>query len=181
MNSPFKLVEERLVHQGKVIALYECDFEGPDGTTFRRDVARHPGAVSVVAVAADHTVTMVRQFRAALDSDLLEIPAGKIDAEDDSPLITAQRELMEEVGLAAEHWELLISFAQSPGFCDEMNHVFLATELSSVSRRVDGIEEAQMTLHQVPLTDVPGLIESGQLIDGKSVVGLLLALRKLGV
>ena len=181
MASPFRLVEERLVHQGKVIGLYECDYEAPDGTCFTRDVARHPGAVSVVAIGDDHTVTMVRQFRAALDSDLLEIPAGKIDPTDDSPLTTAKRVLTEEVGLAAGHWELLISFAQSPGFCDEMNHVFLATELSSVPRSVDGVEEEHMTIHQVPLADIPGLIDAGQLIDGKSVIGLLLALRTLGV
>ncbi len=91
MASPFRLVEERLVHQGKVIGLYECDYEAADGTTFTRDIARHPGAVSVVAIADDHTVTMVRQFRAALDADLLEIPAGKIDPTDDSPLTTAKR------------------------------------------------------------------------------------------
>ncbi len=62
-----------------------------------------------------------------------------------------------------------------------MNHVFLATELSPVPRSVDGIEEEYMTIHQVALADIPGLIDSGRLIDGKSVIGLLLALRKLGV
>jgi 8-oxo-dGTP pyrophosphatase MutT (NUDIX family) len=180
MASTFERVDSRLVHSGHIVQFYVESFVGPSGERFDRDVIRHPGAASVVPLHDDGTVTLVRQFRAALGRELLEIPAGKIDVEGESPELTVQRELAEEVGLVADRLVLLSSFVQSPGFCDEVNHVFLATGLSETERSVQGVEEEHMTIHRVALRDVPDLIASGELVDGKSIVGLMIALHQLG-
>lgn len=179
MASTFERVESRLIHSGHIVQFYVESFVGPDGERFDRDVIRHPGAASVVPLHDDGTVTLVRQFRAALGEELLEIPAGKIDVAGESPELTVHRELAEEVGLVASQLVLLSSFVQSPGFCDEVNHVFLATGLSETQRSVQGIEEEHMTIHRVALLDVPELIASGELVDGKSIVGLMIAFHQL--
>ncbi len=81
----FRRVDERVLHRGYVITLAEGTFAAPDGTEFTREVVHHPGAVSVVPLHDDGTVTLVRQYRAAIDDDLLEIPAGKRDVEGEAP------------------------------------------------------------------------------------------------
>ena len=175
----FRKLDETLLHQGHSISLVETEFEAPDGTRFRRDVVHHPGAVSVVAVHDDHTAVMVRQYRAALEREILEIPAGKRDVEGEPPEVTAGRELAEEVGLVAEHIELLGEFYNSPGFCDEHSFTYLATGLTTCARAPVGPEESVMEILHVPLDDVPGLITSGELTDAKSIIGLLLARERL--
>ena len=174
-ESAFRRVDERLIHRGHVVEFWSVSFEDDRGRRFERDVIRHPGAVGVVALTDDGTVVMVRQFRAALGGDLLEIPAGKLDVHGEPPLETAQRELVEEVGYQAGRWDHLASYAQSPGFSDEIFHVFLARDLRPVARDVQGIEEEHMTIEHLPLADAPALIAAGGLSDGKSIIGLLLA------
>jgi len=127
----FRKLEETLLHRAHSISLVEAEIEGPDGRRFRRDIVHHPGAVSVVAVRDDGRAVLVQQYRAALDADVLEIPAGKRDVEGETPEATAARELAEEVGLVAEHIELLGEFYNSPGFCDEHSFTYLATGLTS--------------------------------------------------
>lgn len=179
-SSAFERVNSRLVHQGYIVSFHVDTFTDPTGELFDRDVVHHPGAASVVPLHDDGTVTMVRQFRAAIGRDLLEIPAGKIDVPGESPEVTVRRELVEEVGLIAERLEPLIDLNQSPGFCDEVNHIFLATGLTSTERSVQGIEERHMTVERIALDDVAELIASGVLTDAKTVTGLLLTLRHLG-
>lgn len=166
-----------MLHSGHTISLREGIFTGPDGTEFTREIVRHPGAVAVVALDDAGAVVLERQYRAALASDLLEIPAGKRDVPGEPPLETAKRELAEEAGLAAERWTLLAEFHNSPGFCDEHGTVYLAEGLSDVPRSTQGHEEHAMQLLRVPLTDIPSLIAAGDLTDAKSIIGLLLALR----
>jgi len=175
----FRKLEETLLHRAHSISLVEAEIEGPDGRRFRRDIVHHPGAVSVVAVRDDGRAVLVQQYRAALDADVLEIPAGKRDVEGEPPEATASRELAEEVGLVAEHIELLGEFYNSPGFCDEHSFTYLATGLTSCDAAPVGPEEEVMEIVHVPLDDVPGLITSGQLTDAKSIIGLLLARERL--
>ena len=136
---------------------------------------RHPGAVSVVALTDDHDVVMVRQYRAAVDDLVLEIPAGKRDVADETPESTARRELVEEVGLTAASWTLLARFHNSIGFTDEESHVFLATDLTEVPSDRQGIEESHMEVLRVPLASMPAMIASGELTDAKSIIGVTLA------
>jgi ADP-ribose pyrophosphatase len=139
----------------------------------------HPGAVAVVAVDGDEAV-LVRQYRVPLGDVLLEIPAGKRDVHGEDVEVTARRELEEEVGLRAGSLELLARFHNSPGFCDELIHVFLAAELTPVPMRRDGAEEQTMTIERVRLDDVPLLIAAGELRDAKTIIGLTLARERLG-
>src|SRR5438128_4727069 len=106
----FRKLSERERCRGHSIWMSEADFEAPDGQRFSRDIVHHPGAVSVVAVDFDGRAVLLRQFRSAIDAELLEIPAGKRDVDGEEPAITAARELAEEVGLKAAHMELLAEF-----------------------------------------------------------------------
>ena len=175
----FRRLGEHVVHTGHVITMAVATFEAPDGSTFTRDIVHHPGAVSVVPLHADGTVTIVRQYRAALDDHLLEIPAGKRDIAGESPEITAERELAEEVGLRAGHLELLAEFVNSAGFCDEHSWVFLATDLTEVATDLQGVEEEHMTIERIALADVPAMIADRRLLDAKTIIGLTLAANRV--
>lgn len=179
MTAGFRKLGEEAVHRGHVISVAVGSFEAPDGERFQRDLVHHPGAVSVVPLHDDGTVTLVRQYRAALDGLLLEIPAGKRDVQDEPPETTAHRELEEEVGLRAGRMELLARFHNSPGFCDEASWVFLARDLSGTEVAPDGVEEQSMTIEHVALEDVPRLIATGELKDAKTIIGLLAARERL--
>ena len=179
MSAGFVRGPEELVHRGPVVSLAVGSFTAPDGTTFERQVVHHPGAVSVVPVAGE-AVLLVRQYRAALDAELLEIPAGKRDVPGEPPEVTAGRELVEEVGREAGRIELLAQFHNSPGFCDEHSFVFLGTELTEVPHDRQGIEEAHLEIVEMGLDEVPARIADGTLRDAKTLIGLLLALRHLG-
>jgi ADP-ribose pyrophosphatase len=178
--SGFRRVSERVVHEGHVVTFAVGTFEGPDGSTFERDVVHHPGAVSVVAVDDDGSVVLVRQYRAPLDEEILELPAGKLDVHGEDPLDCARRELVEEVGLEADRWEELAAFHHSPGFCDELGRVYLAQGLREVPASRQGVEELAMAIERRPLADAVGLVTRGEVHDAKTVIGLLLARERLG-
>jgi len=133
--------------------------------------------VSVVPLHADGTVTLVRQYRSALDDDLLEIPAGRRDVDGEAPARTAARELAEEVGLEAGRLDLLGEFVNSAGFSDEHSFVFLGRDLVEVDTDLQGLEEQHMTVERIALADVPALIADRRLLDAKSIIGLLLTMR----
>lgn len=170
---------EREVHRGSLISVAVGTFVSPDGDTFERDLVHHPGAVSVVPVTDDGHVVMVRQYRAALDADLLEIPAGKRDVEGEPPEATARRELAEEVGLEAGRLEVLARFYNSPGFCDEESFVFLARDLTPCAMDAASVEERHMRIEHVPLAHIPALIARQELTDAKSIIGTCLALDRV--
>jgi ADP-ribose pyrophosphatase len=173
--TPFRKLAERSVYTGTLISVAVGTFEAPDGSTFERDIVLHPGAVSIVPVDDDRGVLMVRQYRAAIDADLLEIPAGKRDVEGEPPEETARRELEEEVGMRAGRLQKLAEFYNSPGFSDERSWVFLALDLEASEVSAHSPEEQEMTVERVPLDEVPMLIKSGRLVDAKSIIGLCLA------
>ncbi|HET9543606.1 MAG TPA: NUDIX hydrolase [Acidimicrobiales bacterium] len=172
--SPFTKRGEREVWSGAVISVVQGTFVSPSGATFERDVVHHPGAVAVVPVDGDEVV-LVRQYRAAVDLEILEIPAGKRDVAGEAPELTAHRELAEEVGLTAGRLVKLAEFYNSIGFSDELSHVFLGTELSPVPDDRQGEEEEHMTVERIRLDDVPALVAAGELVDAKTVIGLLMA------
>jgi ADP-ribose pyrophosphatase len=129
---------------------------------------------------ATGAVLLVRQYRAAIDRELLEIPAGKRDVADEPPEATARRELEEEVGQRAGRLELLAEFYNSPGFCDEQSFVYLARDLEPCDIAAASVEERHMTIERVTLDDVPGLIARADIVDAKTIIGLSLARERLG-
>jgi len=173
---PFRKLAEREIYRGHLISVGSATFESASGQRFERDVVHHPGAASVVPVIDEGAaVLMVRQFRAAIGTDLLEIPAGKRDASE-PPEATARRELEEEIGMRAGRLEQLAEFYNSPGFCDERSFVYMALDLDAVGRPdPQGPEEELMTIERIVLDDVPALITSGTIVDAKSIIGLCLA------
>jgi 8-oxo-dGTP pyrophosphatase MutT (NUDIX family) len=179
MSPPFRKVGETPRFGGSLFQVVSVEYEGPAGDRFERDIVRHPGAVVVVPVTEDDKVIMVRQFRAAIGTHLLEVPAGKRDVEGEPTEVTAGRELAEEIGRRAGRLELLARFYNSPGFCDELTHLYLARDLEEVPYDRQGVEEQEMTVEEIPLDDVAGLIASGQLVDAKSIIGIALARERL--
>jgi 8-oxo-dGTP pyrophosphatase MutT (NUDIX family) len=169
MSSRFEKVGSEVVWQGRIATVRVERFRHEDGEVVEREIVAHPGAVAIVAHDEEH-VWMVRQPREPVgEPDLLELPAGKLDEEGEEPLDTAKRELAEEIGKAAEHWEHLHTFWISPGFTDEQMHVFLATGLSDVE--ADAAENERIDIEPWPLDRLDELIE--QCHDSKSLAGLL--------
>lgn len=134
----------------------------------------------MVAVDDDGRVVLVRQYRAALDDWLLELPAGKLDIAGEDPMVCAQRELTEEVGLTASQWEPLATFHHSPGFCDELGRIYLARGLTEVPDSRQGPEEESMTIEWWPVADAVTMVADGTVHDAKTVIGLLMAREQLG-
>jgi len=168
-------MSEETVWRGHVVSAAVGRFAAPDGTEFEREVIRHPGAVSAVPLLGDDTVILVRQYRSAVDRELLEIPAGKCDVAGEDRALTAHRELEEEIGMRAGRLDRLCDFLNSPGFCDEDATIFLARDLEPCPTNTQGVEEEHMTIEHVALADVPALIASGAIVDAKTIIGLLLA------
>jgi ADP-ribose pyrophosphatase len=175
---PFRRIDEQGVYDGRLITVARARFEAPDGDRFEREIVHHPGAVVIVPLHDDGEVTLVRQFRAAVDKELLEIPAGKRDVDGEPPEATAVRELAEEVGLRAGQLDLLARFYNSPGFSDEFSWCYLATDLTTVATDLQGIEEQHMSVERVALRDVAVLISDGRIVDAKTIVGLSLAAQR---
>lgn len=174
--SRFEKLGEDPIWQGAVVSVARGRFRGPGGEVFDREVVHHPGAVSVVPVTDDGaSVVLVRQYRAAIDRHLLEIPAGKRDVADEDPEITARRELTEEIGMRAGRMEKLAEFYNTPGFCDEYAYVFLARDMEAAPLDAQGLEEHHMTIETIALCDVPTLIARRELVDAKTIIGLCLA------
>jgi len=172
----FRVVTSEPVVDRGWFTLDRITVEGPDGARFEREALRHPGAVDVVAVHDDRTVSMVRQFRAALDREVLEVVAGRRDVDGEDPERTAARELAEEVGLSAGMWVKLTEFHNSVGITDELSFVFLAQDLEPLpADDRQGPEEQHMVVERIALDDVDRLIATGEIHDGKSIIALLLA------
>lgn len=176
----FRRLAETEVWRSPLLRVTKGSFASPDGQRFERDVVHHPGAVVVVPMLGGGRVLMVRQYRAAVDEELLEIPAGKRDVDGEAPEVTAGRELAEEVGRRAGRLDLLARFFNSPGFSDELSWCYLARDLEEVDNDLQGVEESHMGIEEVALADLDQLISSGAIIDAKSIIGLSLAARARG-
>lgn len=191
MNRPggqgFRRVDELEIWSGFVYRLVTGTFETPAGERFERHIFRSPGAVSAVPVLYaddDHArsvprVVLVSQYRAAHDEMVIEIPAGVRDVDGEADEDNVRRELAEEVGLKPGKVELLTSIYPSAGMTDSVNSIFLATDLTRVERTPHGPEEEFAEVLEIPLSDAVDWVESGRIVDAKSVVGLLLAERRI--
>jgi len=175
----FRRVSEEELLRAWLFRVDRLQLVDPAGKAFDRIVVRHPGAVTIVPVHDDGTVTLVRQYRAAVDALVLELPAGTRDKEGEAPEEAARRELAEEAGLEAAHWELLIGTWNSPGVSDQHTLVYLATGLSAVPTRPQGVEEGFMTVETIHLGELDGLVADGTLKDETTVLGLYLARDRL--
>ena len=170
MSSRFQRCASEVIHDGGFITVRHETFRHHDGKEVERDIVSHPGAVGVVVLDGED-LWFVRQPREAVGvPDLLELPAGKLDEEGESPLDTAKRELAEEIGKQAEHWVPLGSFFTSPGFADEEVHLFLATGISDVDEQPEVEHDERIDVEIRPLADLDAILAETK--DSKTLVGL---------
>lgn len=161
------------VFEGKLIRVEHWQVALPNSRTSMREVVRHNGAVAVVPLDENGCVTLVRQYRFAIDQLTWEIPAGKLDSPDEDPLSAARRELEEETGLHAANWTRLTTIDTTPGFCDERITLYLATGLSQHQAHTD--EDEFLAVSRFPLEQAVARVMSGEFRDSKTIIGLLMA------
>lgn len=177
-----RVVGSRTLFRGRLLALREDEVEFPNGRRIRFEVLEHPGAVAIVPVTTDGHVLLVRQFRAAMGADLLEVPAGTLEP-GEAPEACARRELVEETGHAAARWEPLGRFYVAPGYTTEVIHLFLARDLRPAPAGSEGEDlrdEEDLRVEAVPLADARRRVETGEIRDAKSIIGILTACARLG-
>jgi ADP-ribose pyrophosphatase len=167
------LVEETLsskrIFEGRAINLRVDTVRTVDGRRSTREVVEHAPCIAVIAVAADGRILLVRQYRQAPGKELLEIPAGGIDA-GETPEVAVVREMQEETGYRPQRVTRLCGFFSSPGFCDEYLHLFLAEDL--VPGRLQAEDTPGIEVVPVTVAEVTSLIASGKIEDSKSIAGL---------
>ncbi len=171
----FERIASEVVYNGKIATVHRDTFRYEDGEEAVREFVRHPGSVAMVAHDGER-LYLVRQPREPVaEQEVLELPAGKLDAESEGPLETAKRELAEEVGKSARDWELLKIYYASVGFTDERIWIYLATGLEDAEAEAE--ENERIEVEAVPLADLDTLIE--RVVDGKTLVGLMLLRMRL--
>ena len=170
----FKRISRNLVAKGAIIDYYQDTMQIPNGNIAKWDLIDHKGAAAVVAVREDGKLLMVRQYRNALERETLEIPAGKLDhGPDEDPAECAKRELSEETGYDAEHWQKLISIATTPGFSDEIIHLYKAWGLQKFAQHTD--EDEFIGVQAFSPAELRRMVADGELYDAKTLCALYAA------
>lgn len=159
----------RSVYRGQVVDLGIEAVRLPDGRQLQLEVVRHPGGAAIVALNAENEICLLRQYRHAGGGWLWELPAGKLEAGEDA-LYTAQRELEEEAGVRAQHWQTLANVLTTPGFCDEVIHLFLARGLQTVTMQHQ--EHEYIEVHWLPFASALDMAQRGEIRDAKTLIGL---------
>ena len=170
------IISERVIYQGKVIDLLMESVKLPGGMQTELEIIRHPGGAVALALNEADEICLIRQYRHATGGWLWELPGGRIEAGEE-PLVCAERELREEVGLAAENWEPLVSFWSTPGFCREILYLFCATGLSEAALQRDPDEVIET--HWLPVSRALEWFDNGIITDAKTMLGLYSLARKL--
>ena len=146
-----------------------------NGFTVDLEVIRHPGASAIVPLLDDDRVLMIKQYRHAVGGPIWEIPAGTFDGKED-PLVCARRELTEETGYVAHHWDQLGAITPGPGYSDETIHLFLASDMEPSEQTLE--EDEILEVHPLPIAQVVDMIKEGQIRDAKTISAIFLTLSK---
>lgn len=168
----------KLVYQGRILQLAIDQVTLPNGKAVELEILRHPGGTAIVALDAQNRVCLLRQFRHATGGWLWELPAGKLET-DEGPKTTAVRELAEEAGLEAGRWDSLGEIITSPGFCDEIIHLYLARDLTAVAAQPEADELFEV--HWIPFEQALQQVHDCTLSDAKTMLGLALAEKHIRV
>jgi ADP-ribose pyrophosphatase len=167
-----KTIQTEQIFKGRIINLQVDDVELPNGKTGKREIVKHPGAVAIIAITEDKKIILVEQYRKALERSIIEIPAGKIEP-NEAPEITALRELEEETGYTTNKLQYIQSFATSPGFADEIIHLYLAENIVKVDDKADLDEDEFVELMHVSVDEMESMISSKQIYDAKTAFAYL--------
>ncbi|MGY3779044.1 NUDIX hydrolase [Isobaculum melis] len=168
-----KTTHRETIYQGKIIDLFLDDVQLPDGKAAKRELVKHPGAVAIIAFVEADKMIFVRQYRKALEKTIVEIPAGKIDPTDTDHLETAKRELEEETAYQAKAFYYDTSFYTSPGFADELLHVYVAEGLHQVAQPLAQDEDEFIELLEWDFNEAWAAYQNGEIIDAKTVYALM--------
>lgn len=179
MADEFTVTRHELIYSGRVFDIVRDEVRHSSGYETVREVVRHNGGAVVAALFENNDIILIRQFRYPVGEVIYELPAGKLD-EDEDPAACALRELTEETGWSARKLEKLTSVLTTPGFCSETLHIYLATELSAGSQRLEEGEESIEVL-RLPLREAVSMCKDGEIHDGKTVTGIMLAALRAGV
>jgi ADP-ribose pyrophosphatase len=168
---PTRCHESIPVHQGRVFTLH-CDrITLPNGVVTTLDIIRHPGAAAIVPLTDQGHVVLIRQYRYAIDAHIWEIPAGTMEP-GESPLVCAQRELAEEIGMSAQSWHKLGAIAPLPAYSDETIHLYRAQDLQPAKQHLDPDEILE--IHEFRLEETLDMIRTGRIRDAKTISGLMI-------
>ncbi|MFJ8065193.1 NUDIX hydrolase [Psychrobacillus sp. NPDC096426] len=167
-----KTIQTEQKFKGRIITLQVDDVELPNGKTGKREIVKHPGAVAIIAITKDKKIILVEQYRKALERSIIEIPAGKIEP-NEAPEVTALRELEEETGYTTNKLQYIQSFATSPGFADEIIHLYLAENIVKVEEKAELDEDEFVELMHVSLDEMESMISSKQIYDAKTAFAFL--------
>jgi ADP-ribose pyrophosphatase len=171
-----KLISSKLTYKGKVFSVFTDKVEEPSGFVHARDVIRHNGSVVILAVdesknPSDPDIILIRQYRHAAGQFLIELPAGRVDA-NEATLAAAKREMIEETGYRAKRWTLLTKYFASPGFLGEWMQIYLARDLREGTAAPEPDENIE--IFRLPLSEALALVAANKIHDGKTIIGLLL-------
>ena len=172
-----KKFEEKTIHsqpifKGKVISLKVDDVTLPNGETSKREIVNHPGAVAVIAITDEGKLVVVEQYRKALERSIIEIPAGKLEP-GELPEVTAARELEEETGYGCNELTYLQSFATSPGFADEIIHLFIARGLYKIENSAAMDEDEFVELMEITVEEGERMVAQQKIFDAKTAFAIL--------
>lgn len=174
MDFEEKLLSVENIFDGKVIKVDKETVELPDGKQAFREIVRHHGAVALIPITNDNRIVMIRQWREPMRKVTLEIPAGKIEPdEQDDPMKTAVRELNEEARYEAENIELVTPFYTTPGFSDEKIYLYHASGLTPVERELSQDADEFLELVELTLPEALKAMQEGLVCDSKTIMGLL--------
>lgn len=172
MNFEEKTMKTEKIYEGKILNLRIDTVELPDKKYSKREIVEHPGAVAIVPITEEGEVILVKQYRKAVEKELLEIPAGKLEIGEE-PRETAIRELKEETGFSSAKIEYITEFYTSAGFTNEKMHLFLATELTEGAAEPEKDEYIEVI--KLDLETLIDKVLKGEILDSKTIIGALIA------
>jgi ADP-ribose pyrophosphatase len=167
-----KTIGTKHIYDGNIIKVDLLTVMLPNGKEATRDIVSHPGASVVIPISSNNELYMVSQYRKPMERVSLELPAGKLDYKEE-PLKCAQRELKEETGLVAKSMKHILSVHSTPGFCNEILHMFVATELEEGESCAD--EDEFISSEKIPIKKLVEMVLNHEITDAKSIIGILLA------
>lgn len=180
-NDDKNLIEKKIsseeIFKGHLLHVFKDEVELPNGNTATREWIKHPGASSIIPLLPDNQIILVRQYRYPVAQVTLEVPAGKLDKAGEDPLICARRELSEETGYTAGKIWKLTTIATTVGFSNEVIHLYAASDLTPGKIHPD--EDEFINTVKMPLTAALQLVETGKIIDSKSIISILLLAKQI--
>lgn len=167
-----RTIQSTPIFNGKVISLKVDDVTLPNGATSKREIINHPGAVAVIAITKDNKLLLVEQYRKALERSIIEIPAGKLE-KGELPIVTARRELEEETGYTTDDLTFVQAFATSPGFADEIIHIYVAKNLTKLEVTAELDEDEFVELMEVTVEEAEAMVADERIYDAKTAFAIL--------